>query len=84
MTHVAIAGTENHNSLLDGNDIETLTEPKENNQSRGGPTTNKTIDCITEDEAFNRNFTVYNFPAHNSVRQNLIPFHSYIPTLTKP
>lgn len=45
-----------------------LTEPKENNQSRGGPTTNKTSDCITEDEAFNRNFKVYNSPAHNKTK----------------
>lgn len=81
MTHVAIAGTENHNSLLDGNDIEMLTEPKENNQSRGGPTTNKTSHCITEDEAFNRNFKFSIFLL--IIRQNLIPFNSYIPTLTK-
>lgn len=45
-----------------------LTEPKENNQSRGGPATNKTSDCITEDEAFNSNFKVYNFPAHNKTK----------------
>lgn len=32
ITHGAITGAENHNSPLDGNDIEMSTEPQENNQ----------------------------------------------------
>lgn len=74
ITHVAITGAENHNSPLDGNDNEMSTEPQENNQTGGGPATNETSDCITEDEAINGNLKVYNFPAHNKTKFDPLQF----------
>lgn len=83
ITHGAITGAENH-SPLDGNDIEMSTEPQENNQTEGGPATNETSDCITEDEAINGNLNVYNFPAHYKTKFDPLQFlHSnYDKTMT--
>lgn len=74
MTHVAITETKKHNSPLDGNVIEMSTEPQENNQTGGGPATNGTCDCITEDEAINGNLKVYNFYAHTKKKCDPLQF----------
>ena len=63
MTHVVTTDTENINSAKDSeNTVENSKSLQETNQSGGGLTTNKTNDCITEEEAINGDLKVYNLP----------------------
>lgn len=73
-THVANSDAENQNSTVDEKDMKMSTEPQENNQIGGGPTTNETSNCITEDEAINGNLKVYNFPAWNKTKFDPLQF----------